>query len=259
MIEYRPATGDDLPAIHQIWWAADPVHEFADNPWFSHVLRTGRMMAASTESGLAGFAGVRTVGETTVVSDCFVDPAYQARGVGTGLLSHLVPPESPVMTLASEDPKARSLYSRFGMAPKWECHYIEGDPAGLSDGVAPAEETGSYPVADSDLAHLRAGLGCTFLATPSGRAAIAADSVESSIVLEMADSGHSLTSALGWMARSGVRLAKLHLSDLHPAFRPLMASGFTVTGVDMLMAAPGAEVPDPTRITFNGDILRLSY
>ena len=249
----------DLPAIHRIWWAADPFHEFADNPWFSHVLRTGTLIAASTEGGLVGFAGVRKVGETTVVSDCFVDPRYQARGVGTGLLSRLVPPEGPVMTLASEDPKARSLYSRFGMTSKWECHYVEGDPAGLKDGRAPAEETGSYPVADSDLPHLRAALGCTFVAAESGRAAIAADSVESSIVLGRGDSGRALTSALAWMARSGLHLAKLHLSDLHPAFPLLMESGFTITGVDMFMSAPGAEVPDPTRITFNGDILRLSY
>ena len=258
MIEYRPATGSDLSAIHRIWWAADPFHEFTDNPWFRHVLRTGTMIVASTEGGLVGFAGVRTVGETTVVSDCFVDPRYQARGVGTGLLSRLVPPESPVMTLASEDPKARSLYSRFGMATKWECHYVEGDPAGLNDGVAPVEETGTYPVEDSDLFHLRAALGCTFVASQSGSAAIAADSVESSIGLGRGDSGHNLTAALAWMARSGIELAKLHLSDLHPAFRRLMESGFTSTGVDVLMAAPGAEVPDPTRVTFNGDILRLS-
>jgi GNAT superfamily N-acetyltransferase len=259
MIEFRAATEDDLPDIHRVWWAADPFKEFSHNPWFDHVLRTGTMMVASAEGRLVGFAGVRRVGETTVVSDCFVDPDHQARGVGTGLLSRILSPERPVMTLASQDPKARSLYARFGMAPKWECHYVEGSPAAVDGGGSPAAEVGGYPVADSDLPHLREGLGCRFVATRTGSAAIAVESIESSIVLSSEDAAPMLTAALGWMAASAMHLAKVHLSDLHPAFPLLVGSGFTITDADTLMAGPGAEVPDPTRITFNGDILRLSY
>ena len=259
MIEFRAATEDDLPGIHRVWWAADPFHEFSYNPWFAHVLRTGTMIVASVEARVVGFAGVRRVGETTVVSDCFVAPDYQARGVGTRLLSRLVSPESSVMTLASQDPKARSLYARFGMAPKWECHYVEGSPAAVDGGGAPAAEVGSYPVADSDLPHLREGLGCRFVATRSGSVAVAAESIESSIVSTSEDAAPTLTAALGWMAGSAMQSAKVNLSDLHPAFPLLVDAGFTITDTDMLMAGPGAEVPDPTRITFNGDILRLSY
>ncbi|MEX0667990.1 MAG: GNAT family N-acetyltransferase, partial [Acidimicrobiia bacterium] len=146
MIEFRPATGEDLPGIHRVWWAADRFEELNDNPWFGQVLRTGSMMVAMFEGWLVGFAGVRQVGRTSVVSDCFVDPEHQAQGIGTRLLSLLLAGERPVMTLASSDPNARSLYSRFGMAPQWDCHYVEGDPTRVDRGMARVLEVGLYPV-----------------------------------------------------------------------------------------------------------------
>ena len=258
MIEFRPATAEDLPSIHRIWWAADPFDAFADNPWFGHVLRTGTMLVATLQDRPVAFAGVRRVGHTTVVSDCFVDPDHQARGIGTGLLSRLLSRESPVMTLASDDPKARSLYSRFGMVPQWECHYVEGEPAPAGSGSMAVIEVDRYPVADSDLPHLREDLRCTFVEAGRGNAAVAFDSIESCTLGGSGDPVQVVTSVLGWMGQRGSPLAKLHLSDRHPVFPILMESGFTITGADMLMAGPGAEVPDPTRVMFNGDILRLT-
>ena len=258
MIRYRAATVDDLPEIHRVWWAADPFDEFAQNPWFGHVLRTGSMTVASTEGRIIGFAGVRRVGQTTVLSDCFVDPEHQARGVGRGMLSRLLPSERPVMTLASQDPKARALYSRFGMIPQWDCHYVEGHPARVENGRALVSETGNYPVDESDLPHLRDDLRCRFVETGAANAAVAADEIQSSILQATGDPVQELTAVLGWMAGTGLELAKLQISDGHPLFPLLMDSGFTVTDTDTLMAGRGAAVPDPTRITFNGDILRLS-
>ena len=257
MIDFRSATVGDLAGIHEVWWAADPFHAFYHNPWFRHVLRSGSMLVATVEGRVVGFAGVREVGHTKVVSDCFVEPEYQTRGIGTGLLARLLPLEGPVMTLASEDPKARSLYSRFGMARKWECHYVTGDPTRVDRGAMPAREATAYPIAESDFAHLHEGLGCRFLEIGNGNAAVAGDAIESSIVPASGDPAAVLSAALGWMAGGGVRTALLHLSDLHPAFSLLTAAGFGVTGLDTPMASRGAEVPDPARTTFNGDILRL--
>lgn len=257
MIEFRPAVVEDLPGIHRVWWEADPVEALSDNPWFGHVLRTGSMMVATTEDRLIGFAGVRLVGNTTVVSDCFVHPEHQARGIGRGFLSRLVPPEGPVMTLASQDPKARSLYSRFGMVPQWDCHFVEGDPSRVDRGVTRVVEVGRYPVAESDLPHLRDGLGCRFLDAGTGNAAVTADSVESCLVPPPEGPVEMLTSVLGWKADRGEHQVSLHLGERHPVFPLLLDAGFIVTGADTLMASVGAEVPDPTRITFNGDILRL--
>ena len=67
-----------------------------------------------------------------------------------------------------------------------------------------------------------------------------------------------LNAVFGWAADRGDHRAKLHLSDRHPAFPRLIEAGFVVTGADTLMASSGARVPDPTRVTFNGDILRLA-
>ena len=105
MIDIRVATVEDLPRIHEVWWAADPFEAGNDNPWFGHVLRTGTMAVAMVEGRLVGFAGVREVGETIVVSDCFVEPEHQARGIGRSLLTRLLPGDSPVMTMASRGPE----------------------------------------------------------------------------------------------------------------------------------------------------------
>ena len=257
MIDFRPASSEDLPEIHRIWWAADPFDAFNKNPWFAHVLRTGSMLVATIDTRLVGFAGVRRIGETTVVSDCFVDPDHQGQGVGTGLLSRLVPEKRPVMTLASSDPKARSLYSRFGMAVQWDCHYVEGDPARVDRGVTSVRETDHYPLVEVDLMHLRDDLSCRFLEAEGGHAAVAAHEIESSVVAPTGDPIGVLAAVLGWAADRGDHRMRLHLSDRHPMFSVLTDAGFVEDDVDTLMASPGAEVPDPTRVTFNGDMLAL--
>jgi GNAT superfamily N-acetyltransferase len=257
MIDSRSATVADLPEIHRIWWAADPFDAFNDNPWFGHVLRTGSMLVATIDVRPIGFAGARQVGGTTVVSDCFVLPDHQGQGVGTELLSRLVPGDRPVMTLASSDPKARALYTSFGMTVQWDCHYLEGDPGRVERVVGLVLEASGYPVEESDPMHLRDDLRCRFLETGGGHAAVAVDEIESSVVTPAGDPVGVLTAVLGWAADRGDHPVKLHLSDRHPAFPGLIEAGFVVTGADTLMASPGAQVPDPTRVTFNGDILRL--
>ena len=258
MIDLRLATMADLPEVHRIWWAADPFGAFNDNPWFGHVLRTGSMMVATIDDRPIGFAGVRLVAGTTVVSDCFVHPDHQAQGVGRELLSRLVPGDRPVMTLASSDPKARALYARFGMTGRWDCHYLEGDPGRVIGGETAVQEVSGYPVEVSDLTHLRDDLGCRFLEVGAGHAAVAADEIESSVADVAGDPVLTVAAALAWAADRAAPRLKLHLSDRHPAFPILMEAGFVVTGADTLMASPGAAVPDPTRTTFNGDILRVA-
>ena len=258
MIDFRFATMPDLPEIHRIWWAADPFDAFNDNPWFAHVVRTGSMMVATIDDRPIGFAGIRVVAGTTVVSDCFVLPAHQAQGVGTELLSRLVPGDRPVMTFASSDPKARALYSRFGMTGQWDCHYLEGDPGEVIRGETAVQEVSGYPVEESDLPHLRDDLRCRFLEVGAGRAAVAAEEIESSVVNPAGDPMGTVTAALGWAADRAAHRVKLHVSDRHPVFPLLIEAGFLVTGADTFMASPGAAVPDPTRTSFNGDILRLA-
>ena len=216
------------------------------------------MMVATLDEQIVGFAGVRRIGETSVVSDCFVAPEQQGRGIGGALLSRLLP-QRPAMTFASSDPKAHSLYRRFGMHRQWDCHYVEGDPARVDRGTSKVVEVDGYPVADTDLPHLRDDLSCRFLQGGGGHAAVAADAIESSLLAAAGNPMELLTAVLGWAADRGDQLMKGHLSDRHPMFQRLVDSGFVVTGADTLMASPGAQVPDPSRITFNGDILNLDH
>ena len=75
------------------------------------------------------------------------------------------------MTLASSDPKARALYTRFGMTVQWDCHYLEGDPTPVERIVGRVLEGSGYPVEESDLPHLRDDLRCSFLEVGGGHGA----------------------------------------------------------------------------------------
>lgn len=263
MVNLRLATEVDLPAIHRVWWAtelpANPSEEVKNNPWFGHVIRTGTMLVAELDGHLVGFAGCRRLGDTSVISDFFVDPAHQGRGVGTRLLESLLPPGRPVMTLASDDPKALSVYTRFGMTPRWKCHYVTGKPTGFAHGSPEIGVVDSYPVPPTDLPHLQIDLGCTFLEIGDrglgGKAAVAEGSVESSWVAAKGDPIEVLTSTLAWMAARGTPKVEIQIGEGHAGFPVLVNAGFTVKFSDTFMASPGAEAPDPTRLTFNGDLL----
>jgi len=267
MVEIRPATVADLPDIHRVWWAteldAQPSRVIKENPWFAHVLRTGSILIAIAGGGAVGFAGCRLVGDTKVISDCFVHPERQGQGIGTALLQQLLSKERPVMTLASGDPRARSLYARFGMVPLWECHYIEGAPRMLGSSALHIREIDSYPVPEADLPHLQSDLCCTFLEVGrielGSTVAVTKRSVESSLVEPGADGALVLTSLMDWMASRGAAILELQLGERHPAFPVLIEAGFHVTGTDTLMASPGAGVPDQATLTFNGDLLLVGF
>ncbi|HEX2421365.1 MAG TPA: GNAT family N-acetyltransferase [Acidimicrobiia bacterium] len=94
MVEIRRAVADDLPEIHRVWWATGS-SPGKHNPWFAHVLSTGVMAVAIDDGELVGFAGHRRVWQTGVVSDCFVDPARQGTGIGTKMLTYLLPDDGP--------------------------------------------------------------------------------------------------------------------------------------------------------------------
>ncbi|MGH8957871.1 MAG: GNAT family N-acetyltransferase [Acidimicrobiia bacterium] len=142
MVEVRRAVAADLPEIHRIWWATGS-SPGKQNPWFAHVLRTGVVAVAIDDGEVVGFAGHRMVWQTNVVSDCFVDPSRQGMGIGTRILAYLLPDDGPVMTLASDDPKAHSLYSKWGMKPVVECPYMHARANGSADLV----EIDSFPIA----------------------------------------------------------------------------------------------------------------
>ncbi|HJU80325.1 MAG TPA: GNAT family N-acetyltransferase [Acidimicrobiia bacterium] len=246
MIEVRLASAGDLPELHRIWWATGSFPG-KHNPWFAHVLRTGRMVVAVDDEQVVGFAGHRMVWGTNVISDCFVDPSRQGSGIGTSMLTFLLPPGKPVMTLASDDPKAHSLYRRWGMRPVVDCPYLQA--TGMGSGAT--VESDSYPIPSADLPHLRDDLGCRFVRTATSVAAITERSIESSLLGERDDPIAVFETLLG-----GARTIELQMGESHPAFGSFE---WQETFRDTLMATPDAQIPDPRRITYNGDLLAVGY
>ena len=245
MVELRPATSGDLAGIHEVWWA-DGNSVGKDNPWFNHVLRTGRMIVALDADKVIGFAGAREVGETNVVSDFFVNPDRRGEGLGTRLLKAVLPSTGELMTLASQDPKAQAAYRRLGMEPVADCLYVKATGSFSSGAIS----EGAFPARPKDFEHLRDDLGCRFVrALSQSKAAISAISIEASILGPEDEPATAFDLILGAAGSSSV---EVQISESHLAFGSFE---FTEVDRDTLMATPGAQLPDYRRITFNGDLL----
>lgn len=205
-------------------------------------------MAVAIDAGeIVGFAGRRLVWQTNVVSDCYVDPARQGEGIGTRLLAFLLSKGGPVMTLASDDPKAHSLYRKWGMRPVVDCPYLEiKAPA-----AGGANETDSFPVPSLDRSHLQEDLGCRFFRVGTSVAAITDHSIESSVIDPGDDPVSTFERFLGTVHAESI---EIQMSESHLAFASLEG---TETFRDTLMATSDAQIPDPQRITFNGDLLAV--
>jgi hypothetical protein len=232
--------------MHQVWWA-DGNSVGKHNPWFAHVLRTGRMVVATDRGKVVGFAGHRLVWETNVVSDCFVNPDVRGKGVGTAMLEFLLPATGEFMTLASQDPKAQALYRKWGMEPVTDCPYVRGQ----SSETLSSTTDDSYPIPEADIHHLVVDLGCRIVRSGANSyAAITQNTVESSLVGSDDDPSQMMTT---WLATVGGSV-EVQLSEEHPAYRDLV---WEEMDRDTLMATPGADLPDYRRVTFNGDLLAV--
>src|SRR4051794_18554256 len=114
----RPAADEDLPAIAKIATANDEP-DGADPRYVSHLRNNGRFLVAEADGGLAGYCGIRLTGEYTMLTDLFVAPSRHGGGTGRRLLEAALDGPGERLTFASRDPRAMSLYVRFGMIPRW--------------------------------------------------------------------------------------------------------------------------------------------
>jgi GNAT superfamily N-acetyltransferase len=122
----RAATPADLAAVHAVWYATETIGETSPPPlgqphaWLSHVLRAGTLLVAERDGALLGFAGVIARGALVFLTDLFVAPETQSRGVGGALLDAILPHDGRTLaTIGSSDPRALALYIRAGMTPEW--------------------------------------------------------------------------------------------------------------------------------------------
>jgi len=143
----RPATRADLTAITAILEANDepvtwPGMERA--PYVEHLLtRPGmRLVVGELDGRVAGVAGTIEFGrpDRRFLSDLYVDPGRQSRGLGRRMLDAAMDGATERMTFSSSDRRALAAYIRSGMRPWWPLLYLEADVSRLP--AAPAREDG---------------------------------------------------------------------------------------------------------------------
>jgi GNAT superfamily N-acetyltransferase len=275
----RTATPDDLPAIHRVWYATEIVGE-ADPPplgephsWLRHVLRTGTLLVAERDGAIIGFAGIIERGDLVYLTDLFVAPETQSRGVGGALLDAILPPAGRTLaTIGSSDPRAQALYIRAGMTPEWPdfqihvererwrtakvdlggVHMIEATPMDAEmlrwdaeiGGRARPEEHRYWLEECAGTAFWfqrrgeRIGYGYVRLAPettlqPADMAVVGPVGVR-----DAADAQACVLTAIGWALERAPR-ARLLVPGLHPALRPLLTAGSAIEYAEtFLCSAP---------------------
>jgi GNAT superfamily N-acetyltransferase len=133
--DIRPATAADLEGIARVLAANGEALEqpgVEGYPYLEFLLDRGRVEVADSRGVIVGFASVIQVGDASMVTDLFVDPAHHGHGIGTLLLSSTLGDAHPRMTFSSADPRALPAYVRAGMRPWWPSLYLRADQAALS-------------------------------------------------------------------------------------------------------------------------------
>jgi len=135
-IDIRDATRDDFAAMAVIAAAGDSE---ADQPYLSFVQSAGSLRVAVDAGTVLGFGGVVDIGDDiTMVTDLFIAPPAQGRGIGGRLLAHLLDGTAKRMTFSSKHAAALPAYERAGMTPSWRLLYLRGHAGPPADNRASA-------------------------------------------------------------------------------------------------------------------------
>jgi GNAT superfamily N-acetyltransferase len=154
-MDIRPATEADIAAITAILEANDEPVTWPGvprSPYVDHLLtRPGtRVIVAELQGRVAGVAASIEVGasDRRFLSDLYVDPARQSRGLGRAMLDEVLAGASARMTFSSSDRRALAAYIRNGMRPWWPLLYLEVQP-GTIGGDEPGVEIRRGDVAET--------------------------------------------------------------------------------------------------------------
>lgn len=265
----------------------------APYPLYAHELETGTLLVAERVAGeVVGFGASMTRGERWFLADLFVAPEHHSSGAGRLLLEALIETDAPGpvrATMASDDPRAISLYTRLGMAPRWPCFSVVGLPHRVvpmlgsgttepyrcppSDLVDLATSSG-YSLDQRDLAYWQRTVGAeTFLIGGAGEP-IGGGVIRWSTPFSIA---HPDSISIGPLfARSTNDIAdvvaavidlvrdeqpehviKLYVPGPNPALGRLLESGFWIEDFELHSASSSAEATlvDPTRVLPSHDLL----
>jgi GNAT superfamily N-acetyltransferase len=242
----RPAVPEDLPEIARIA-AANDERDGANPRYVAHLREHGRLVVAD-DGGLAGYCGVRPVGGATMLTDLFVDPSRHGGGVGRALLDVALSGGGERFTFASRDPRAMSLYVRYGMVPRWPLLYLSGPPGAggpfaarrvAPEEAAAADERLTGHDRAADYAFWATFPSATGLVVRDGPAVVAAGVSGGGwlvhlVTAEGVDPAATLAAALGAVRADRVALC---LPGPHPALRPLLEAGWRIDDLDHHMSS----------------------
>jgi GNAT superfamily N-acetyltransferase len=256
----RASRRDDFAAIKAVALACgQPATDSgADPAYLAHLSAHGRIEVATDLRGeIVGFGASSEAGRASILTDLFVMPEWQGRGVGRAILERLWSAKpGGRLTFSSQDPRALPLYLRFGMKPRWPLLYLSGENDGLEEShlivrlLSPTEASSAeevlfgvgrraeyeYWLRDIDSAGLaifdRDELVAVAAATPSRIAHLSCSS-------EM-HATDAVLSALAVCKNSAVSVA---LPGPHPAVPHLLARGFSIDDYDIHMSSDGVVLP----------------
>jgi GNAT superfamily N-acetyltransferase len=137
--EVRPAGREDFPEIERVAAAngeSTLAPSWTEWLYLATLLDNGTLLVATQGDRVVGFAaGWRIPGDrpASYITDLFVEPATQSRGIGGALLHELMrtAPSGTWMTCASSDLRAQALYVRAGLRAWWPVYYVVGDRGAL--------------------------------------------------------------------------------------------------------------------------------
>jgi GNAT superfamily N-acetyltransferase len=130
----RAAIDADVPAITAILEANDEPVTWPGvprAPYVEHLLtRPGlRLVVGELDGAVAGVAASIEFGrvDRRFLTDLYVDPGRQSRGLGSAMLAAALDGAVERMTFSSRDPRALASYIRHGMRPWWPLLYLESE------------------------------------------------------------------------------------------------------------------------------------
>ncbi|MFB9839615.1 GNAT family N-acetyltransferase [Actinoallomurus acaciae] len=259
-MDVRSATDGDLRAIAKIALANDD-DDGADPGYVAHLRAHGRFLVAESGGTAVGYSAARQLGGLTQLCDLFVDPARHGGGTGRRLLDAVFDAGGERSTFASRDPRAMSLYVRYGMVPRWPLLYLEGPPlAGIpaervpADVAAAAEQELNGRDRSVDYAFWTATPGATGLIVRAGGEVAAAgvagpDHLFHLVTADGADPAATLRAALATFTVARVDLC---LPGPHPALPLLLDARWRIEDADQHMSSR----PD---LISPGDVLSPSF
>lgn len=261
----RAASDTDLAGIGQISHVlGHPQLDYGADPDYVALLRRSGDVAVAVEDGrVLGWGAVRDHVAGSMLTDLFVHPSAQGRGVGSAVLRALWPdpaPDAARLTFSSQHPSALPLYLRAGLLPSWPLLYLRGRPGAVAvpdgvgavrvDGAAAARAEAGLTGTDraADYAFWTRTPGAAGLLVRRGDRPIACGAARPDAVLHLtcpraADAVAALAAVLVAVGeQAGAGEVTVCVPGPHRGTAELVRSGFRVVDQDICMSTASAAV-----------------